>query len=71
MKLVLKKSWKITRLNTRKKTALQKCNLCPEQFHPRTPFDRYCPECKENNELLKFSEWFPELDESYAEKISA
>lgn len=47
------------------------CNLCAERFTPRTVFDRFCPTCKNENELLKFSDWLPEVDQSVEEKISA
>ena len=46
-------------------------NLCGQDFHPRTTFDRFCPNCKDENELFRFSEWLPELDQAIAERISA
>jgi len=51
--------------------AHRRCNVCSQLFRPRTPFERYCEVCREDSELLKFSEWLPELDEGFAEQISA
>lgn len=51
--------------------APRRCNVCDECFRPRTHFDRYCSSCKKDSELLKFSEWLPGLDESFAELVSA
>lgn len=39
------------------------CNLCSRNFVPLTAFDRYCPNCKSGSELLKFSEWWPKVDQ--------
>lgn len=50
---------------------LRRCNLCADEFHPRTVFDRYCLTCKQESELLKFSEWLPELDAAITERLSA
>jgi len=47
------------------------CNLCARKFAPRTVFDRYCSNCKDESELLKFSEWLPEIGDDVQEKISA
>jgi hypothetical protein len=49
----------------------RRCNLCADEFRPRTAFDRYCLNCKEESELLKFSEWLPELDAALTEQMSA
>ncbi len=38
------------------------CNLCSQHFTCHTVFDRYCPNCKSNNELLRFYEWLPEVE---------
>ena len=38
------------------------CNLCDIAFHPRTVFDRYCVQCREQEELLKFSDWLPQIE---------
>jgi hypothetical protein len=53
------------------KKPCRRCNLCADEFEPRTVFDRYCQACKEESELLKFSEWLPELDAAITERISA
>lgn len=60
-------------LRTRRQThrRLRRCNLCADEFHPRTVFDRYCTTCKQKSELLKFSEWLPELDAAITERLSA
>ena len=50
---------------------LRRCNLCAKKFTQRTGFDRYCHTCKAENDLLKFSDWLPEVDEAVREKISA
>lgn len=47
------------------------CNLCLEKFRPKTIHDRYCPACKEENQLLRFADDMPELDISLVEKVSA
>lgn len=47
------------------------CNLCNERFLPRTVFERYCKKCRENNELFKFSEYLPDLDLAFDEKLIA
>ncbi len=41
----------------------RKCNLCTEDFQCRTPFDRFCPICKKENELFKFGNCFPEIED--------
>ena len=53
----------------RKKTRY--CNLCSQSFQMRSLFDRYCPNCKHESELLKFSEWLPEVDPEIQEQIPA
>lgn len=47
------------------------CSLCGAEFNPQTLFDRFCPHCKMKSELLRFSEWLPEVDADIQEKISA
>ena len=47
------------------------CNIYMEPFKPRTVFDRYCPICKTGSEMLKFSEWLPEMSPSIQVKLSA
>jgi hypothetical protein len=51
--------------------ATRSCNLCSSCFHPRTAFDRYCQECREHNELLRFSDWLPDLNPVIEEKLIA
>jgi hypothetical protein len=64
---------RVCRLKNRKRVRLhrRKCNLCAGEFHLRTIFDRFCPLCKERNELLKFGECFPEWEDVIAEKVPA
>jgi len=73
MKYELARSLKAGTENRRKvqRAKNRRCNLCAEEFHPRTVFDRYCVTCKNENELLKFSEWLPELDAAITERLSA
>lgn len=33
------------------------CNLCDEEFHPRSKFERYCEKCRVESELYHFAEW--------------
>lgn len=33
------------------------CNLCDEEFHPRSKFDRFCEKCRVESELYHFAEW--------------
>jgi hypothetical protein len=49
----------------------RRCNLCEKKFTQRTVFDRYCYTCKVESDLLKFSDWLPEVGETAQEKISA
>lgn len=39
------------------------CNLCSECFHPNSRFERYCQECKKDNEAFKYGGWLPEVDD--------
>lgn len=50
---------------------IRRCNLCGSDFHPRTVFDRFCNTCKEQSELLRFSEWLPDVNEMLMERLSA
>lgn len=52
-------------------TISRKCNLCRQGFAARTVFDRFCPTCKEQSELLKFGDCFPEFEDVIAECASA
>jgi len=47
------------------------CNLCGKSFHARNAFQRYCLQCKREEELLKFSDWLPELDQTLNTQIPA
>ncbi len=49
----------------------RRCNICKDEFKPRTVFDRFCHTCKEESELLKFSSCFPEVDETILERVPA
>jgi hypothetical protein len=49
----------------------RKCNLCAREFKPLSPFTRYCHRCREEEELLRFSEWLPETSEAVRARISA
>jgi hypothetical protein len=33
------------------------CNICEEEFIPKTKFDRFCRSCKEHSERYHFAEW--------------
>lgn len=33
------------------------CNLCDEEFYPRSKYERFCEKCRAESELLHFSEW--------------
>jgi hypothetical protein len=61
MKSTLNKQWASLQSIAGEKR-IRSCNICSAPFDPKTPFDRYCLNCKEHSELLKFSEWLPELD---------
>ncbi len=37
------------------------CNLCSELFSPKNRFERYCHDCRKEDEF-KFGNWLPELD---------
>lgn len=47
------------------------CSLCGQNFRPHTVFERYCGHCKKDEELLKFSDWLPEIDEALTARLSA
>jgi hypothetical protein len=49
----------------------RRCNLCDNVFTPKSPFERYCSECKETNELLRFVHWLPEADDSVHARLPA
>ncbi|MGZ6290413.1 MAG: hypothetical protein ACXWQO_19645 [Bdellovibrionota bacterium] len=58
-------------LRSTHKNKRKKCNLCYRGFYPQTGFDRYCHLCKEENELLRFGDWLPRIDESVITRFSA
>lgn len=35
----------------------RQCNLCQEEFRPRSKFDRFCENCRHESELYHFAEW--------------
>lgn len=71
MKSLVRNRFKKTHRTRDGRRAQRRCNLCSGGFHPGTVFDRYCPTCREQNELLKFSEWLPDLDAAIQEKLIA
>lgn len=54
-----------------RKQKCRRCNLCGEEFYLHTLFDRFCIHCKEKNELLRFSNWLPEVDETLVTRFTA
>lgn len=42
---------------------VRKCNICEQNFHPRSRFECFCQDCRENSELLRFADWLPEADD--------
>jgi hypothetical protein len=55
----------------RHRTSMRRCNLCADEFAQRSAFERYCDACRDGNELLRFSEWLPEIDAAIEEKLTA
>lgn len=49
----------------------RKCNLCNGTFTPKSPFERFCPLCKETNELLRFVHWLPEAGDAVQARLPA
>lgn len=47
------------------------CNICGQSFKPQSAFERYCHHCKEEEEILKYSDWLPEVDGVLTARISA
>ena len=47
------------------------CNLCSRKFTVRTVFDRFCPTCKKDSELLRFYDWLPRPDEVNQDELNA
>ena len=69
--LKIKRSLDLCRQRPKPSPEQRPCNLCQESFTPHTVFDRYCRKCKIESEILKFSEWLPEIDEALTERFSA
>jgi len=57
----------LRRLNLHKS---RPCNICGEIYRPHSSFDRYCGQCKHREELLRFSDWLPEIDEALTTRVS-
>lgn len=36
------------------------CNICDAQFHPHSPYERFCASCRKSSRVFKMSEWLPE-----------
>jgi Zn finger protein HypA/HybF involved in hydrogenase expression len=34
-----------------------KCNICNENYSPKSRFERFCPQCREHSELYRYREW--------------
>ncbi len=53
----------------RKRTKVtRKCNLCGSKFTTAGAHILFCSKCRANNEVIRFSEWLPEVaPEEYAE----
>lgn len=49
----------------------RRCNLCSEEFLPKTVFDRFCSGCRQESELLRFCEWLPEIAPELTERLTA
>lgn len=53
------------------KVKSRSCNLCGGLFRPHNVFERYCAHCREENELLRFGDWLPEMGENKKTKTPA
>lgn len=62
MKAKIKNQANSLRLLEKIEVNTRRCNLCSEPFQIKTRFERYCHRCRGQSELLKFSDWLPELD---------
>lgn len=58
-------------VRTINKQKIRPCNICGTIYRPHTAFDRYCSHCKQNEELLRFSDWLPEIDAALTARVSA
>lgn len=47
------------------------CNICGNTFQARSVFQRFCYRCKESEEMLRFMDWLPEVDDSLVARVSA
>jgi hypothetical protein len=47
------------------------CNICGEIYRAHTVFERFCGRCRQEEELLRFSDWLPEPGESLPARLSA
>jgi uncharacterized OB-fold protein len=34
-----------------------RCNLCQQTYRPRSTYERFCKNCRRDEELLRFYEW--------------
>lgn len=50
---------------------IKSCNICGNTFRSRSLFQRFCYRCKESEEILRFVDWLPELDDSLVARMSA
>ncbi|HAR41795.1 MAG TPA: hypothetical protein DCS07_04075 [Bdellovibrionales bacterium] len=64
------KEFSAPRTRFRQGAKTRRCNLCAEEFPVRSVFDRYCQKCREQNELFKFSDWLPELNEQLVGRLT-
>ncbi len=44
---------------------MRPCNLCGEDFLPKSVFSRFCITCKKEEEILKYAEWLPDLTDGH------
>lgn len=38
------------------------CNLCKGAYRPKNKFTRFCPTCRQTNELYRLAEWLPAVN---------
>lgn len=48
---------KIEQKNIMQKNASQKCNLCQKNYFPTKTHDKFCQQCRDYNEIYRYSEW--------------
>ena len=56
------------RSNTRK-VQKRPCYLCGKQYRALSAFSRFCAECKSGQDILRFSEWLPDIDDGNARYV--